>query len=137
MSKIRGKNTRPEVLFRMRLVRQRVAGFRMHYGPHKIDFAWPEKRIAIFIDGCFWHGCPEHGRRPKTHKAYWNQHIDENMRRDESVGNELSGEGWRVIRIWEHTVKRDLNGRVAVQRHRGAGARPGVGRDEDHLAGGD
>jgi DNA mismatch endonuclease (patch repair protein) len=105
MARIRGKNTRPEVMFRMYLVRRGFAGFRLQFGPHKIDFAWPEKKIAIFIDGCFWHGCPEHGNRPRTNRKYWNAHIDGNMARDKRVSEALAADGWRVMRIRECTIR--------------------------------
>jgi len=69
------------------------------------DFAFLERRLAIFVDGCFWHGCPKHCRIPKTNKEYWVTKIDQNKKRDYKVTKELRGKDWTVIRLWEHELK--------------------------------
>ncbi len=61
-------------------------------------------KVAVFVDGCFWHGCPEHCRRPSSNEGYWEKKIAGNMARDERVTRELAELGWRVVRIWEHEV---------------------------------
>jgi len=101
MSAIRSKNTAPEIAIRKALF---VKGYRyrIHYGPKKIDIAFPSKRLAIFIDGCFWHVCPIHSHVPKTNKNYWVPKLEKNAKRDKTVVQELIAEGWTVLRFWEH-----------------------------------
>ncbi len=73
----------------------------------RADVAFPRQRLAIFLDGCFWHRCPEHGNSPRSNSAYWSAKLDRNVERDLKVLAALSSEGWRVLRIWEH-VPADL-----------------------------
>lgn len=82
MSRIRGKNTGIELLFRKALWQVGLRGWHVHWGKHRMDVAFTRKRIAVFIDGCFWHGCPEHYREPKTDKGYWIPKIRANKERD-------------------------------------------------------
>src|SRR5664280_2231682 len=69
------------------------------------DFVFPCKRVLVFVDGCFWHGCPIHGRLPKTRRIFWNSKIVANKVRDLTITRRLRREGWRVIRIWEHELR--------------------------------
>lgn len=107
MSAIRSKNTKPEVTLRKALWAKGLR-FRIHYGKEKIDIAFPRKKLAIFIDGCFWHGCPEHSRLPKTRKNYWHPKLKRNIERDRAKEERLKSEGWKIMRFWEHELK-DLN----------------------------
>lgn len=68
------------------------------------DVVFVRARVAVFVDGCFWHGCPRHCRRPAGNRAYWAAKIDRNMARDRRVSRRLRAEGWRVVRVWEHQV---------------------------------
>lgn len=68
-----------------------------------IDVAFPKEKIAVFLDGCFWHGCPEHGTWPKNNAAFWREKIERNMARDVETTGELQKGGWLVLRLWEHT----------------------------------
>ncbi|HSW20457.1 MAG TPA: very short patch repair endonuclease [Ramlibacter sp.] len=69
------------------------------------DFAWPARKVALFVDGCFWHGCPVCQRSsPATNAAYWQAKIARNMRRDRRVARALRAQGWAVIRVWEHAL---------------------------------
>lgn len=68
-----------------------------------------EIRLAIFVDGCFWHGCPKHGSIPETNNEFWETKIKGNLERDIRVTNELIVLGWSVLRIWEHKLKDDAN----------------------------
>jgi DNA mismatch endonuclease (patch repair protein) len=70
------------------------------------DFVFLKQRMAIFVDGCFWHGCPEHGTKPKHNRAFWRQKLAANRRRDELVNRTLRKAGWRVVRFWEHALRR-------------------------------
>jgi DNA mismatch endonuclease (patch repair protein) len=63
---------------------------------------FPRERIAIFIDGCFWHGCPDHGARPQTNQSYWDAKIARNAERDSRNNDLLREAGWTVVRVWEH-----------------------------------
>jgi DNA mismatch endonuclease (patch repair protein) len=63
---------------------------------------FPRERVAVFIDGCFWHQCPDHGLRPRTNSAYWDAKIARNVERDARNNAALTDAGWIVVRIWEH-----------------------------------
>ncbi|MFN0100949.1 MAG: very short patch repair endonuclease [Bryobacteraceae bacterium] len=69
------------------------------------DFAWPGRKIAIFVDGCFWHGCPKCKSLPRTNRAFWRNKIETNQERDRRVTRGLRREGWAVIRVWECAVR--------------------------------
>jgi DNA mismatch endonuclease Vsr len=87
--------------------RARLTGFAEQPAgiPGKPDFAHRSARVVIFIDSCFWHGCPRHLRRPASNVDYWQQKIRRNRARDRCVTAELKAGGWRVVRIWEHSVR--------------------------------
>src|SRR5258706_5756477 len=83
-----------------------VTGWRRHVRmPGTADFVFPRARIAVFVDGCFWHGCRWHCRMPKTRKAFWTAKIACNRDRDRAVGVLLRKRGWRVLRVWEHSLR--------------------------------
>jgi DNA mismatch endonuclease (patch repair protein) len=73
--------------------------------PGKPDFIFPKAKIAVFIDGCYWHGCPQHCRMPSSNQDYWQKKIARNIKRDKEVTKELRKKNWTVIRIWEHELK--------------------------------
>jgi len=98
MSRIRAKNTAPEVKLRKLLWSEGIRGYRIHYNlPGKPDVVYVKKKIAIFIDGCFWHKC-----------EFWMKKIQSNVDRDKKVNEQLKDEGWYVIRIWEHEIRKNL-----------------------------
>lgn len=105
MARIRGGNTKPELLLRRALWR---AGLRYRVSPKGVvgrpDIVFPRRRIAVFIDGCFWHGCPQHYVRPKTRPDFWIRKLKENTTRDSFQTSELERSGWRVVRVWEHVL---------------------------------
>lgn len=68
------------------------------------DFVFRAQRLCVFVDGCFWHGCPECYRRPSTNQAFWDVKAQRNKARDKEVNSELRRRGWKVIRIWEHQL---------------------------------
>ena len=68
----------------------------------KADLVFPRAKVAVFVDGCFWHGCPEHGSSPKANAAWWRDKIEANVRRDRDTDARLTDAGWCVVRIWEH-----------------------------------
>jgi len=105
MSQIRDRDTKPEMMLRKALW---SAGLRYRLR-HKVtgrpDIAFPGSRVAVFCDGCFWHGCPDHSVSPKTNSSFWKAKIGKNRARDERVAAALRDEGWTVIRLWEHDIK--------------------------------
>ncbi|MFC0130845.1 very short patch repair endonuclease [Ralstonia solanacearum] len=76
--------------------------------PGKPDIVFVSAKVAIFVDGCFWHGCPTHGTKPASNAAFWEEKIRRNQQRDRQVDCALSAAGWYVVRLWEHEVKKDL-----------------------------
>ncbi|WP_084518703.1 very short patch repair endonuclease [Bradyrhizobium sp. th.b2] len=72
-----------------------------------IDIAFPKEKIAVFLDGCFWHGCPEHGTWPKSNAAFWREKIERNIARDTETTSALQQSGWLVLRLWGHTPVND------------------------------
>jgi DNA mismatch endonuclease (patch repair protein) len=84
--------------------------FRLHRRdlPGSPDIIFVSQKVAIFVDGCFWHGCPEHGVKPKTNDRFWAEKIKENQERDRKATKELRRLGWYVLRVWEHDLKRDI-----------------------------
>lgn len=111
MAAIGSKNTTPEVHLRKALFKRGLR-YRIHYGQEKIDIAFPKPRIAIFVDGCFWHSCPIHLRIPKTHRKYWLLKLANNRKRANEKDSRLVEEGWKIVHIWEHSVWRDLESSV-------------------------
>lgn len=107
MAAIRSSGTRPEALLRDALTvafpRRRVKP--APHLPGKPDFCVPALRLALFADGCFWHGCPEHGRKPVDNTLYWSGKIAGNRRRDRAVTKSLRVQGYSVVRIWEHELE--------------------------------
>ncbi|MGH2612908.1 MAG: very short patch repair endonuclease [Rhabdochlamydiaceae bacterium] len=106
MSKIRSKDTQPELILR-RLLYKRGYRYRVNYGPAHIDIAVPRKKVAIFVDGDFWHGYnwKKKGIVPK--QGYWRNKISKNIKRRRRVKTQLKKLGWHVIEIWEHNIKKD------------------------------
>lgn len=108
MSRIRSKDTSPEKKLRQMLRERGVRGYRIHYNlPGKPDIVFVRKKIAIFIDGCFWHKCPVCFREPATRKDFWMKKIQSNVMRDEKINTQLVEQGWHVIRIWEHQIRKE------------------------------
>jgi DNA mismatch endonuclease (patch repair protein) len=104
----RKRDTRPEVALRSALHRQgnrfrcdypiRIQGYRLV----RVDIAFPKRRVAVFVDGCFWHRCPDHGTSPRANHGYWSAKLARNAERDGEVDAALTGCGWAVVRVWEH-----------------------------------
>lgn len=106
MSKAKRRDTAPEMLLRRELHRRgrrfRVVMKVPGNNRRTIDIAFPRKMLAVFVDGCFWHGCPTHGTQPSANSAWWRQKLAANAGRDADTDRLLMEEGWRVLRIWEH-----------------------------------
>ena len=103
MSKIRSKNTTPELVVRKALWK-RGYRYRLYYKDEKIDIAFPKHKLAIFIDGCFWHLCPIHGTIPKSNQQYWITKLENNVQRALKKDERLLDSGWTILHIWEHDL---------------------------------
>lgn len=108
MARVRSRNTEPEQRLRKALWR---LGLRYRLGaklPGSPDIVFVSARIAIFVDGCFWHNCPIHGELPVTNREYWQAKITRNEDRDRRVDEELQHLGWNVLRVWEHDIDQNV-----------------------------
>ncbi|WP_280413537.1 very short patch repair endonuclease [Nocardia asiatica] len=108
----RRSDTKPEVALRSALHRlgyRYRKDLRLDLGSMKVrpDIVFTAHRVAVFVDGCFWHVCPEHGRHPTTNEWYWAPKLRRNIERDRAADVALTEAGWRVIRLWEHETLED------------------------------
>ena len=108
MAKVKSAHNRStEKIVRASLVARGARGWRMHARdlPGRPDFVFDREKVAVFVDGCFWHGCPRCYRRPQSSRAYWDAKIAANKRRDRLAAARLRRMGWSAIRVWEHSLK--------------------------------
>lgn len=106
MARTHGRDTKPEILIRSELHRRGLR-FRVDQAPlsdmrRRADIVFTRQRVAVFVDGCFWHCCPMHATWPKNNAAWWRAKLETNQRRDRDTDRRLSEAGWGVVRIWEH-----------------------------------
>ena len=104
MRRVKSRNTSCELRLRRALHRRGLRYSLRKRLPGKPDIIFVRAHVAVFVDGCFWHGCAQHCRRPSSNRAYWDRKIDRNMARDRRVDAQLTALGWKVVRIWEHQV---------------------------------
>lgn len=106
MARTGRRDTRPEILLRCLLhargLRFRVDRAVLKDRRRRADIVFGPARVVVFVDGCFWHGCPEHATWPAANAAYWREKIETNRARDRDTDLRLAAEGWQVIRVWEH-----------------------------------
>ena len=109
MARIRGSDTGPELSLRRALWRRGLR-FRLNLRVEgsRPDIVFTSRKLAIFLDGCFWHGCPWHYVRPRSRQEFWDAKLQSNTARDRSQTGHLLEKGWSVMRIWEHDVAHDL-----------------------------
>ncbi|MDI6743781.1 MAG: very short patch repair endonuclease [Thermodesulfovibrionales bacterium] len=107
MASVKSRDAKSTELNFVSLLKEKgIAGWRRNYPlTGKPDFVFSKFKIAVFIDGCFWHGCPRHCRMPSSNVNYWNNKIEKNKIRDKQITKALKMKGWQVIRIWEHEIK--------------------------------
>jgi len=104
----RRTDTGPELALRRALHRQGYRyrkDYRLDLGPGarvRPDIAFTARRVAVFVDGCFWHACPQHGSNPSANTWYWGPKLARNVERDRSADAALAAAGWQVVRVWEH-----------------------------------
>jgi DNA mismatch endonuclease (patch repair protein) len=118
MSKLGRRDTLPERALRSELHRRGLR-FRVDRAPvaglrSRADIVFGPARVAIYVDGCFWHSCPEHGTRPKANAEWWEQKLNRNQERDAQTDRTLREAGWEVIRIWEHEDPVEAADRIAT-----------------------
>lgn len=110
MSHIRGRGNLATELTLLRILRANgISGWRRHQKlPGTPDFSFAAKKVAVFADGCFWHGCRpcSKGRKPVNNAAYWSAKIEANKRRDRRANRNLKKDGWTVVRVWEHVIEK-------------------------------
>lgn len=120
MSHIRGRgNKETELALRKLLKQHGIKGWRRHqdiFG--KPDFVFRVEQLAVFVDGCFWHGCNRHYNIPKTNRAFWRIKLETNKTRDRKVNRYLRKNGWRVIRIWEHELSSPGRALARIKKYR-------------------
>ncbi|HTN57537.1 MAG TPA: very short patch repair endonuclease [Protaetiibacter sp.] len=113
----RRRDTKPELQLRSAL---HAAGYRFRCDIRlqargtwaRPDIVFTRRRVAVFVDGCFWHSCPLHGSTPRTNSEYWTPKLDRNRNRDQAQTEALRAEGWTVLRIWEHEAPEDALARL-------------------------
>jgi DNA mismatch endonuclease (patch repair protein) len=107
MASVRSKGNRSTEQLMAKLLRKAgLRGYRRHWKiAGKPDFAWPDRKIALFVDGCFWHGCRKCNRPSKSNVSFWREKVFNNRRRDLRVSRKLRREGWTVLRVWECAVE--------------------------------
>jgi DNA mismatch endonuclease (patch repair protein) len=94
-----------------------IKGWRRHQPlPGRPDFTFPKEKVAVFVDGCFWHGCPRHFVAPSASARFWRNKIGQNRKRDARVTRQLRAHGWRVLRIWEHALKSESSMERTINR---------------------
>ena len=106
MSRIKGKGNKDTELLMIQILRNHhISGWRRNYGLlGKPDFVFPNQKVVLFVDGCFWHLCPKHFNMPQNNRAFWEQKLQGNKKRDGFVTRTLRRDHWRVVRVWEHEL---------------------------------
>src|SRR3990167_4896901 len=109
MSLIRAKNTGPELLLRKGLLKAGLRGYKLHWDkvPGRPDICYPQKKLALFVHGCYWHRCPYcKSAVPRTHKKFWKDKFEKNVKRDKIKAVLLRRKGWSVKVAWECQIKK-------------------------------
>lgn len=112
----KSRDTKPEMLLRS-ILHRRGLRYRVSIRPipelrRTADLVFTRARVAVFVDGCFWHGCPTHHRLPATNSDYWTAKVERNRQRDREIDQALSDLGWSVVRCWEHDPAPEVAERV-------------------------
>ena len=120
MSRVRSCGNKDTELALAKLLRRHgITGWRRNqpvFG--KPDFVFQKFKLAVFVDGCFWHGCPKHATKPKNNRTFWRRKLVGNKTRDRAVNRVLRQVGWRVLRIWQHELKRKNESRLLCRLER-------------------
>lgn len=110
------RDTKPELALRRELWRRGLR-YRVDRPPiagmrRRADIVFSRQRVAVFVDGCFWHRCPQHSTIPKANRAWWTEKLDRNVARDRDTDRRLLDAGWLVVRVWEHEAAAEAADRV-------------------------
>jgi DNA mismatch endonuclease (patch repair protein) len=128
MSRVRRRDTAPELELRSELhrrgLRYRVDRRPLKGIPSRADIVFGPAKVAVYVDGCFWHSCPEHGTMPRSNEAFWQDKLGRNQERDAAVNEALAAAGWTVVRIWEHEEIEPAADRVEAAVRESRGWRP-------------
>ncbi|HCB34359.1 MAG TPA: very short patch repair endonuclease [Acidimicrobiaceae bacterium] len=121
MSRQASHDTGPERALRSALHRRGLRYF-VHRRPlpalrREADIVFIRTQVAVFVDGCFWHGCPTHGTRPRRNAQYWSEKISRNRRRDADTDTRLAADGWTPVRVWEHEPPEEAADRIETLIH--------------------
>src|SRR5690242_20051910 len=140
MSAIRRANTKPELALRSALHRQGYRfrkDYRLDLAGARVrpDIAFTARRVAVFVDGCFWHACPEHGRNPAVNEWYWAPKLRRTVERDRAADAALTAAGWRVVRIWEHVPLAEAIAAVTAALTAGGSSRGVISGEAGGVAG--
>lgn len=117
MSRIRAKNTKPELILRKALWHSGVRGYRLHWKkvPGRPDVCFPGKKVAVFVNGCYWHRCPKcQNSLPKSNTTFWKEKFEKNVVRDLRKVEALREIDWQVLTVWECELKTDLKACVTT-----------------------
>ncbi|NDJ91460.1 very short patch repair endonuclease [Mycolicibacter kumamotonensis] len=119
MAAIRSANTKPELAMRAALRQAGATGYRLHRKdiPGRPDVAFIRWRVAVFVDGVFWHGHPDHWNPEKAASDYWRTKIARNIQRDRAADAALTEQGWTIVRVWDEDVKADVDSCVLLVTH--------------------
>ena len=119
MSRIKGKGNKDTELVMIQILRSNhISGWRRNQAVlGKPDFVFSKQKVALFVDGCFWHGCPEHSNMPQNNREFWEKKLQGNKDRDKLVTRELRKMGWKIIRVWEHELKHPSKVAAKLLRH--------------------
>ncbi|AQU68566.1 very short patch repair endonuclease [Streptomyces niveus] len=135
MSRQARRDTAPEVAVRKLL---HASGFRYRVNarvpdmPRRtVDIMFTKAKVAVFLDGCFWHGCPLHATQPKANAEWWREKLDKNIARDKETSAHLEAAGWTVLRFWEHETPEEISAEVAVIVARSRSQETGPARNGD------
>lgn len=106
MRQVRRRDTKPELAIR-KLLHSTGLRYRVDFAPladsrRRADIVFTKQHVAVFVDGCFWHSCPEHATQPKSNSAWWRKKLEDNVTRDRDTDRMLEDAGWTVLRVWEH-----------------------------------
>ena len=130
MSRIRGRgNKATELALATLFRRNKITGWRRQTEVRiqqsggrifrvRVDFVFRQARLALFVDGCFWHGCPRHATQPATHRAFWQKKFARNKIRDSLVNRTLRQRGWTILRVWQHELTSKNEVRLLRRIHR-------------------
>ena len=119
MSRIKGKGNKDTEMAMIQILRRsHISGWRRNQAVlGKPDFIFPQQKVVLFVDGCFWHGCPKHSNMPKNNRAFWAKKPGANKDRDKFVNGKLRKMGWKVVRVWEHELKTPSKVVAKLTRH--------------------